>query len=110
MEHVVAVRVDLAEDGSRYFLTWGRVADPVDEAWVASVLLRSAERCDLGGTATTAVVCWSLQEAAGALYFYECFWEMCRQAPSTGDPEWRERTKLAMEAGRAIWYLGRPRT
>ena len=58
MEDIVAVRVDLAEGDSRYFLTWGRTADPVDEAWVAGVVRRQANHCDLGGTAVRAEVCW----------------------------------------------------
>ena len=110
MEDVVAVPVALADGGSRYFLTWGRVGDPLDEAWVAGVVLRAARRCDLGGTARTAEVCWSLQEAAAETYFYESFWGMCRQAPTTRDHGWRERTKEAMQQGREIWYLGRPRS
>jgi hypothetical protein len=95
VDDVIAVEVQLAGGGRRFFVTWGRIQDPVNPDPVCATVLRFAHGCDLGDAPASARVCRSLREAADtadAPYFYECFMALCRQPiPSGGDFEsWRQ--------------------
>lgn len=116
MDDVVAVAVELGEGGARYFLTHGRIFDPVETDGLEAAVLRFAPSCGLEGSPTTARVCATLQEASGEPYFFECLFEMTRDAvsPSSGPfgrwryGRWKKRIARDMNEGRGIWYLGRP--
>lgn len=54
MEDVIAVEVRLADGARRFFVTWGRIQDPVDPDPVCAVVMRFARGCGLGGEAVTA--------------------------------------------------------
>ncbi len=112
MDDVVAVEVTLANGGRRYFLTWGRIQDPVDPAPVCNLVLRFAWSCSLGGTPASARLCAALREAADsphAPYFYECFAAMASRRVPLGDDylTWQAERAAEMQAGREIWYCGR---
>ena len=89
MDDVVAVEVQLAEGGRRYFLTWGRIQDAADTKPLCEVLLSAARNFSLEGEPVRARVCETLREAAEsaeAPYFWECFFS------SASDPSRSART------------------
>jgi hypothetical protein len=110
MENIVAVavRIDTGED--RYFLTWGRLHDPVDPEPLEALILSKSSRFALGGRPVSARHCLTLQEAAAQPYFYECFFSMCQKVRSRDRDydEWAEQTRQLMAQGKEIYYLGQP--
>jgi hypothetical protein len=113
MDDVVAVEVRLASGAPRYFVTWGRIQDPVDGGPLRDLVLRFADRFALGGKAMSARVCGTLREAADspdAPYFYECLLGFIRQPIPVGDDfePWRSERAEAMSQGMEIAYCGNP--
>jgi hypothetical protein len=113
VDDVIAVEVQLAGGGRRFFVTWGRIQDPVNPDPVCATVLRFAHGCDLGDAPASARVCRSLREAADtadAPYFYECFMALCRQPIPYGGrfESWRRSRAEAMDSGREIAYCGKP--
>ena len=113
MDDVVAVEVKLADGGSRYFLTWGRIHDAIDPEPVCSLVLDHADPVALGGEPVRARVCETLREAAdssSAPYFYECYLVFARERIPFGDgyEEWRAQRMRRMQAGYEIAYCGQP--
>jgi hypothetical protein len=95
MNDVVAVEVQLADGASRYFLTCGRIQDPVDPTPVCDLVLEAAQRFALGGEAVQARLCDTLKEAdesGAAPYFYECFLKFAQEKVPFGDSydTWKE--------------------
>lgn len=112
MDDVVAVEVQLADGGRRYFVTWGRIQDPVNPDPLCALVLEMANEAQLGGRAVGARLCDTLREAAisdSAPYFYECLLRFSIPI-SYGDGYhvWRAERDEAMHAGREIAYCGRP--
>ncbi len=108
----MAVRVFLDTGEARYFLTWGRIYDPVDSSKTAEVVLAFAKNCSLGGGPIASEICYSLQEASNEEYFYESLFDMAiSRGPKFGInyEKWVEAKRVNMESGRDIWYLGKPR-
>jgi hypothetical protein len=101
-------------------LTWGRLIDPVETKGVEELVGSHLSKFALGGPAVSISVCDSLREAAGARYFYECFFEMCQKPIPFGDgyKVWAAQMLEQLKQGREIYYLGadmatgssRPRT
>ncbi len=110
VDDVVAVSVTLDSGELRYFMTWGRIQDAVDGEQVVAVVIRYAKTCDLGGVAIGGELCASLRDARDQRYFYESLLEFAREPiPSGPDYEkWRSAKASAMEAGKELYYLGRP--
>ncbi|NNN21502.1 MAG: hypothetical protein HKL80_05810 [Acidimicrobiales bacterium] len=112
MEDIVAVRVLLDTNDARYFLTWGRIYDPVDCNQTAEVVMAFAKTCSLGGRPITSEICYSLHKASNEEYFYESLFDMAiSRGPKFGFnyEEWVEAKRVNMESGLDIWYLGKPR-
>jgi hypothetical protein len=111
MEDIVAVEVRLADGQRRYFLTWGRIQDPVDPHPLAEIVLRNATNWAIDGDPVSARVLWDLRPAATAPYFGESFFQMCqRPIPyGSGYKRWREGIAAEQEQGKSIWYLGHDR-
>jgi hypothetical protein len=114
MDDVVAVEVQLADGASRYFLTWGRIQDPVDPTPVCDLVLEAAERFAIGGEALQARLCETLKEVAksdAAPYFYECFLKFAQEKVPFGDDydAWKQEKAKAMRAGHDIVYCGSPK-
>lgn len=109
MEDVIGVAVRLEDGTERFFVTWGRIQDPVDPGPVARLVLRQSRGFDLGGVAVGARVCWSLAEARDAPYFFEALVEFASSSIPDGEryEEWRAQIAEEMEMGRHISYLGR---
>jgi len=113
MEDVVAVAVELDNGGQRYFLTWGRIQDPVDPAPLEDLIMAQSRHFSLGGKPVSARVCYSLKEAAesaSAPYFFECLLAMQVDLANRGDDYsvWRAERAKNMDKGRDINYCGRP--
>ena len=108
VEDIVAVEVRLADGHRRYFLTWGRIQDPVNPRPLAETVLRNSSTFALGGEPVSARVLQDLRPAAAAPYFLECFFQMCqRPIPfGSGYEGWREQIAAEQEQGKALWYLG----
>lgn len=110
MDEVVAVAVTLVNGDRRYFMTWGRIQDAVDEGPLVSLVRRAAARHGPGDV-IDAALCTTLQDARDAPYFYEALWEFA----NTRVPRnrwrhawWRRRIAAAMEDGSEMYYLGAP--
>ena len=113
VDDVVAVEVSLSNGEARFFVTWGRIQDPVDSDPLCALILRESRNFALGAEPVRARVCGALGEAASsgkAPYFYECLLTFARQPIPFGDSydEWRRERAAAMEAGREIAYCGAP--
>ena len=108
VDDIVAVEVRLADGQRRYFLTWGRIQDPVDPRPLAAVVLRNSTAFALDGEPVSARVLRDLRAAASAPYFGESFFKMCqRPIPfGSGYEPWREQVAAEQEQGKSLWYLG----
>ena len=111
MEDLVAVAVQLASGEDRFFMTWGRIQDPVDPEPLEALILRRCSKFALGGEAVSARMCRSLQEAAGAPYFFEALFSFSQQPIPFGPryEAWRKRMAERMEKGKELYFLGAPR-
>lgn len=113
MENVIAVEVRLADGASGFFLTWGRIQDPVDTGPVSNLVLRAAQHVALGGQPVAAEVCTTLRDAAEsdqAPYFYEALISFSRAQVPLGEAyeAWRQERAEAMANGNEIYYCGAP--
>jgi hypothetical protein len=113
VDDVVAVRVRLANGEARYFLTWGRVQDPVDPEPLCALVLRESQKFELGDEPVSAEVCAALGDAASsgvAPQFYECLLTFARHPIPFGEAyePWRRERAAAMDAGKEIAYCGEP--
>jgi hypothetical protein len=107
MEDVVAVEV-LAPPERHYFLTWGRVFDPVNGGDLLGVVGAQLGQYGVDRKIATSRVCATLQEAAQAPYFFEGFMYFCHRPIPYGDEydRWKTKVRSEMEEGRGVYYLG----
>jgi hypothetical protein len=96
--------------GSRYFLTWGRLFDPVDPARLEAAVRTHLDKFDLGGTPVSVEVCLTLQEASSQPYFYEALWWFAQQRVPFGPAykRWASSKRRRLADGHELRYLGRP--
>jgi hypothetical protein len=111
MDDLVAVELILTTGHRRYFLTWGRIQDPVDPEPVCVIVRDHAEAGALKGLVKSVRLCGTLREAADsgdAPYFYECFFAFSRRSiPFGPDYErWREERHEAMTTHKEIADCG----
>ena|SRR5437764_6402405 len=108
MEDIVAVAISTDAGAVCYFLTWGRIQDAVDPGPLEAVVLANARRFAMPGEPVSARICRTLQEAAGAPWFYEYFFKFCQRPIPFGPKykKWRKRIKRRMETGREIAFIG----
>jgi len=111
MEDIVAVRVTLTSGRSRYFLTWGRIPEAIDPQPLLAIVSDNLHRFDLGGEPRAVDLCPSLQEAAGAPYFFEALFQMSQKPIPFGPgyKPWSKRMLLAIQGGSELYDLGRRR-
>jgi hypothetical protein len=110
VDDVVAVRVTLESGEARFFMTYGRIQDPVDPAELEAIVLDHSRGFSLGGTPVSARVCASLQEARDEPYFFEALVSFSLSPIPFGDgyPAWRSSMDEQMRNGKQLSYLGRP--
>ncbi len=111
MEDIVAVRVTLTSGRSRYFLTWGRIPDATDPQPLLAIVRDNLHRFDLGGEPRAVDLCPTLQEAAGAPYFFEALFQMSQKPIpfGSGHKAWSKRMLRAIQGGSELYYWGRSR-
>ena len=108
MDNVAAVALRLVEGDTRYYLVY---EIDLDAGTVEAAVMEATQGSDLGGQPLEAKVCTNLQEASGEPYFFECLFEMTRDAvpPSSWRyGRWKRRVARDMKEGRGLWFLGRP--
>ena len=108
MDNVAAVALTLVDGGTRYFLVYEL---DLSAGTVEAVVMEAARRNDFGGQPLEAKVCTNLQEASGEPYFFECLFEMTRDAvpPSSWRyGRWKRRVARGIDEGQGLWFLGRP--
>lgn len=107
MENIVALAVELESGQERFFLTWGRIQDPVDRKPLETLILEQANRFAIGGNPVSARLCSSLQEASKEGGFYEMFFEMSQKkipfGVDTYEP-WRQKIDELMRQGKELYY------
>ncbi len=108
MHDIVAVEVSTDSGRICYFLTWGRVQDPVDPAPLEGLIMEVVPRFKTPGRPVRARVCAALEEAKDAPLFFEYFFTFCQRPIPFGEgyPEWRRRTDVQMRAGHEIAAIG----
>lgn len=112
VESIIAVRVNLDSGRRRYFLTWGRLGS--EEPWpgdIEKAVMEHARAYELGGEPVSAVVCDSLQEAAGERWFFEELFAMQREMPPAGKrfDTWAAKASAQTLDGRHLHYCGIPK-
>lgn len=110
MEKIVAIAIELENGARRFFLTWGRIQDPVDPASVVQVVFQQSTAFALGGKPVKAHLCESLQQAAHEPYFSEAFFALCQKPIPFGKhyEAWRREMDRRMRRGKELYYLGNP--
>ena len=109
IEDIVAVRVDLEEGPSRFFLTWGRIQDSVNPKPLEQLIFAHCTSFALEGTPVKATLCSTLQEARSETYFYEYLFMMGQQIIPFGRKKywkWRKKMNKKMQKGKELYYLG----
>ena len=108
MEDIVAVAVTTDLGRVCYFLTWGRIQDAVDPGPVEEIVLRVAASHRTPGRPVSAEMCFSLQEASSAPYFYEYFLGFCQKRIPFGRSyrRWRRTMDRRMRDGHEIASVG----
>lgn len=104
----MAVEVTQPDGTSRYFITWGRVHDPVDPVPLDAVVFSHCSGFGVDGA--RARICPTLQSALEQPYFYETLFNFAGQRPPFGPAyeAWRDRIKARMADGHELQYLGAP--
>lgn len=108
MDSIIAVEVTLQSGKAHHYLTWGRIQDAVDTGPVAAIVLQLAQSRSDVDRAVSARVCETLQEARDAPYFFECYFDMCREPEAEDWEAWRAEVDRAMQEGSEIYFLGKP--
>jgi hypothetical protein len=108
MEDVVAVRVTFVGGGVRFFMTWGRLFDPVDPAQLCATIRQQVSARSAGGEVDDVSVCETLQEAREAPYFYEGLLHFAWERPAYGEgyERWRAAKASAIRGGKDVYDLG----
>lgn len=108
MEDIVAVELTTADGHVCYFITWGRIQSRVEPEPIEQLILGVADHFDVRGTPEKARLCWSLQDAREAPYFYEALLYFAqRPIPfGTGYEKWRKRMDRRMHRGHEIYFVG----
>jgi hypothetical protein len=108
MEDIIAVELTTTEGDVCYFVTWGRIQSAVEPEPIESLILKEAHRFAVRGTPAKARLCWSLQDARDAPYFYEALFYFCQQPIPFGPGyrKWRKRMDGRMRRGHELWFIG----
>ena len=108
MEEVVAIKVLDGKRRPHFFLTWGRVFDPVDPEPLLSAVRERLRQFGIHAVRSVRV-CGTLQAAADQPYFYEALMIYSQQRVPYGKAysKWRATRRKQIEAGNEIYYLGK---
>ncbi len=111
MEDIVAARAR-DNSGKWYgFMTWGRIVDRIDDAWVEEIVLANARQCTIPPIVEVHV-CDSLSEVATCEYFYEGLFHFANSGIPFGasyEP-WRQDRLAEFKQGTSrVYFLGAER-
>ena len=108
MEDIVAVALSTTEGNVCYFVTWGRIQDPVDPEPLERVILKVADHFAIPGTPVSARLCDSLQDAREAPLFHEALFGFAQQPIpfGSGYEKWRRRMDKRMRSGKEVYFAG----
>jgi hypothetical protein len=108
MEDIVALEVKLRNGARRYFMTWGRLFDPVDPGPLIDCARTHMSESSLGGEIVTVRVCDSLQEASREPYFFEALFAFGQKTIPRGEDYqgWRAQMRERVESGHELYFLG----
>ena len=106
MEDAVAIEVTRADGSVAYCMTWGRVFNAVDPAPLLEALRPHLVKP--GDEPTSIRVCDTLQEAAGAPYFFEAVIAFAQKSVPFGPDynHWASEMRNAIIRGRELYRLG----
>ena len=108
MEDIVAVALTTTDGQVSYFVTWGRIQDPVDPEPLERVILDVSSRFAIQGEPLSARLCRSLRDARDAPYFYEALFAFAQKPIPFGPryQKWRRSIDKAMREGKEISFVG----
>jgi hypothetical protein len=108
MEDVVAAKVR-DESGKWYgFMTWGRIEDRTDDAWIRDLVRAQAASCGIKSVAEIRI-CESLGEAAMCQYFYEGLFHFANAGIPFGPSYEAWRQDRLKDLARGVYFLGQER-
>lgn len=108
VDDIVALKATLLTGQELYFLTWGRLFDPVDAEPLIEVVRPHVMRMARDPIRDIRL-CESLQEAAGTPFFFEAFFKICQERIPFGrdHPAWAKAKADELREGKGIHFLGR---
>jgi hypothetical protein len=111
VEDIVAIKAIDSRGKRHFFVTWGRVFDPVDPQPLLSAVRPALSRFGLS-TIRRLEVCSTLQEASEQPYFFEALLAFSqKRVPSAkARRAWSAARRKQIAAGKDIYYLGTPVT
>ena len=108
MDDIIAVQLTDSKGVIHFFLTWGRIFGRTEPKKIEEIVVRHAPR--FGISKPKAVkICDSLNQAAAARYFYECFFHLSREMMPIGAKPyaaWQAKMKRQILSGKQIFYCG----
>ena len=110
MDDIVAVRAETDAGQVGFWLTWGRLFDPVDPTAMIAAIRPHLRLAEQRGEINQVRICHSLQEASEQPYFFEGFWSLGQtRIPFGSDYEgWAAEKRAELADGRGLFYLGDP--
>ena len=110
MEDLVAIRVTDEVGKLHYFMTWGRVFGPIDQAPLLQAVGSHLAVFGLKNFREIAL-CDTLRDASDQPYFFEALFDFSRQGIPFGEGYelWEEERRKSIERGKEIYYLGAQR-
>jgi hypothetical protein len=107
MEEVVAIEIVDSKRRSHFFLTWGRVFDPVSSVLLLKAVRKAVPRFGVANIRKIRI-CETLQAAAGQPYFFEALLAFAGQPVPYGKAyaRWKATRRKRIESGKEIYYLG----
>lgn len=109
MEDLIAFRVVNGRGRSYYFITWGRIFDPVDPSSLFTVVRPHLTKFQGIDRVRTLHLCATLKEASGAPLFYEALFDFAQRRIPYGAksyPRWRAMVRRRIQQGKDIYGLG----
>src|SRR4051794_40568814 len=106
MEDIVAIKAVDKSGKKHFFLTWGRTFDRVDPEPLLAAVRPNLPQWGLHHVRSLEL-CYSLQDASSAPYFYEAFFMMSQERIPFGPKykSWQAAKRKRISTGKNIWYL-----
>jgi hypothetical protein len=108
VEDIVAIKIVDKSGTEHFFLTWGRIFDPVDPEPLLAAVRPNLSRWGVR-QARSLEICDSLQDAALEPYFYEALFMMAQERIPFGPKyrTWQAGKRRRVRKGEDIRYVGK---